>query len=265
MKKQTDGEGMRIGAYQFKVTGSIEDNLIHIQEGVEKASGAGVRLLVFPECAVTGYPPHCIRSAHDVQDDAVRSAHRRLQALSQKHLMHLAVGTITEDGGKRYNSAVLFRPDGEGMVYAKRALWGWDRENFAQGQNIGVTEADSFKIGIRICFEVRFPEYFRELYREKTDLNLILFYDVSEREDPDRLRLIKGHLQTRAVENVCYTLSCNTCAPFQTAPTALFDRSGKILAELEGGKEGLLVYDLEKTPLTFGEAGRKEISDSIVK
>ncbi len=122
---------------------------------------------------------------------------------------------------------------------------------------------DSLKVGIRICFEVRFPEYFRELYLQETDLNLILFHDASDKDDQDRLSMIKGHIQTRAVENVCHTLTCNTCSAFQTAPTILFNRSGKVLAEVESGKEGLLVYDLEKEPLTFGEKGRKEVSDAL--
>ena len=64
---------------------------------------------------------------------------------------------------------------------------------------------------------------------------------------------------------MCYTLTCNTCAPFQTAPTGMFDRSGWMVSELERGKEGLLFYDLEKAPLNFGELGRKEISDLLME
>ena len=75
--------------------------------------------------------------------------------------------------------------------------------------------------------------------------------------------LIRGHIQTRAVENVCYILTCNTAAEFQTAPTGIYDRSGRILTESVTGEEGLLIYDLEDTPLNFGEAGRKMISDSL--
>ena len=77
--------------------------------------------------------------------------------------------------------------------------------------------------------------------------------------------MIKGHIQTRAVENVCPVLACNSCSPFQTAPTILFDRSGKTLAEMPKGKEDLLSFDLEQNDLTFGEQGRKELSDSLTK
>ena len=255
---------MRIGAYQFAVTGNIESNYAHIKTGIEKAFQSGVRLLLFPECAVTGYPPHCVAASADVDFDQVLHVHHQIQALSEQFQMYIVAGTIIKESGKYYNSAVVFCPNGKREVYSKRALWGWDRENFSQGHQAGVFHADSFTIGIRICFEVRFPEYFRELYRAQTDLNLILFYDQTDQENPDRYRMIQGHIQTRAVENVCYTLTCNTCAPCQTAPTGIFDRSGWMVNELEQGKEGLLLYHLKKTPLNFGELGRKEISDSLL-
>ncbi len=256
---------MRIGAYQFRVTGDPDINFEHIKQGIEEAAKAGVRLLAFPECAVTGYPPYCINSASDIDSEAVERIHEKISDLAATHDMFLIVGTIFWDDSRCFNAAIAFSPDRGRDVYRKRALWGWDRDNFSEGHDTGVFTVDGLKVGIRICFEVRFPEYFRELYQEQTDLNIILFFDTSDHEHPERYSLIKGHIQTRAVENVCHTLTCNTGAPCQTAPTGMFDRSGKVLAELEAGKEGLLVYDLDPAPLNFGESGRKEISDRLCR
>jgi predicted amidohydrolase len=256
---------MRIGAYQFEITGNEQDNYAHIRKGVEKAVAEGIRLLVFPECAVTGYPPHCIKSSSEVNYDAVDKIHDRIQNLAEEHRIYIVVGTILHEDGNYYNAAILFCPDGRRSIYRKRALWGWDRDNFSAGEDLGVVEIDSYKIGIRICFEVRFPEYFRELYINRTDLNLILFFDRSESDDPDRYNMIKGHIQTRAVENVCHILTCNTAVTHQTAPTGLYDRSGRALVELKRGTEDLLIYDFDPAPLDFGECGRKEISDLLTK
>ncbi|MBP5554833.1 MAG: carbon-nitrogen hydrolase family protein [Lachnospiraceae bacterium] len=256
---------MKIGAYQFNVTGNPEENFSHIEKGIQEAEKAGVRLLLFPECAVTGYPHLCIQSSQDVDFERVNSIHKDLQILARKKRMYLVVGTIEEDNSNYFNRAIVFKPDGEPEIYSKRALWGWDKDNFTEGLNPGIINIDNLRIGIRICFEVRFPEYFRELYTQKTDLNLILFYDVSDKADLDRYNMIKGHIQTRAVENVCLILACNTCSVFQTAPTILFDRSGKILAEMPKEIEGLMVYDYENKPLNYGEQGRVEISDSLIK
>lgn len=140
-------------------------------------------------------------------------------------------------------------------------FWGWDRDNFNIGNHDGVFEIDGWRIGVRICFEVRFPEFFRELYDSQTDLNIILFYDVADSDDMERYDLIKSHIRTRAVENVTYTLVVDTISPYQTAPTALYDRSGYSLAELERNEENMLVYELDKTTPDFGEKGRIEVSD----
>ena len=47
---------MRIGAYQFAVGSNITDNFHAVCRGVEEAVRQNIRLLVFPECALTGYP-----------------------------------------------------------------------------------------------------------------------------------------------------------------------------------------------------------------
>ena len=51
---------MKIGACQLAVTGDMEVNLQQIREAVARAAQAGVQMLFFPECALTGYPPRDI-------------------------------------------------------------------------------------------------------------------------------------------------------------------------------------------------------------
>lgn len=252
---------MKIGAYQFAVTNKIDHNLKIIEKAVLQASREEVKLLAFPECALTGYPPRDIDSPYLVDFDALNLAFERLQELAADNNIHIIVGSITRENNKYYNSAIVFAPNQEKTIYHKRALWGWDKDNFSTENSNGIFDIDGFKIGIRICFEVRFPEFFRELYKAHTDLNIILFYDVSDINDAERYEMIKAHIKTRAVENVTHTLSVNSISPYQTAPTALYDKSGHTLIELRQNEEKLLVYDLEKTELNFGEHGRKQISD----
>lgn len=159
----------------------------------------------------------------------------------------------------------MFQPRKKKQFYDKRALWGWDRDNFAPGNHAGIFQIGDISVGIRICFEVRFPEYFRELYSSKTDLNIVLFYDVSDTDDIDRYHMIKGHLQTRAVENVTPVISVNSVKPFQTAPTALIGKSGEIIKECSRNQPELLVYDFKKTEDDFGELGRRTISDILAE
>lgn len=256
---------MKIGAYQFAVTGDVVNNTDLIIGAIRQAAEQQVRLLIFPECALTGYPPYDIPNSSQIDDQKVMESLTKIQKAVEHADMYVIVGTIIKNDEEYHNSAVIISPNNPMEMYHKRALFGWDADNFRPGIESGIFEIDGLKIGVRICFEVRFPEFFRELYREHTDLNIILFYDVSDHDNIERYDLIKSHIRTRAVENICHTLTVDTIKPFQTAPTGFYDRSGRILGELERNKSGLFVYDLEVNGPDFGEQGRIDISNQLLK
>lgn len=256
---------MKIGAYQFSVTGSIDKNMESICKAVSLAAEGSVRLLVFPECALTGYPIRDERSS-DVDFHSLEICFEKLQKLSSQYAVYLLVGSVTKEKGIYRNSAILFSPGGsEPAFYHKRALWGWDIKNFAEGSNGGIWTVDRVKLGVRICFEVRFPEYFRELYREKAGLVFVMFNDTSETDDIERYELIKAHLKTRAAENVCPVISVNSASPYQTAPTAVIDDNGIVAAELPRNTEGLLLYEYQTPETSYGAEGRKALSNRLTK
>ncbi len=257
---------MRIGAYQFNVTNDIAANSNNIKKGIIEAVSQNTELIVFPECALTGYPPIDIPSSKDADFAKLKTIYREIQELSTRYKICIIIGSILKENGLIYNIALIFKPDEEKYtIYSKRALWGWDIDNFSAGNNDGIIEYQGLNIGIRICFEVRFPEYFRELYKSNTDLNIIMFYDRSNIGDHERYDIIKSHIITRAVENVCFTMTANTTGNFQTAPTCIVDKSGHIIKTAERNSECLITYNIDDTGCDFGEKGRKTISDSLAK
>lgn len=256
---------MIVGAYSFPVTGDGECNFSTICAAAERAADAGAELLLFPECALTGYPPRNLPSSSAVDFVRLAERHAALRELSDARNLALVVGSMVPVENGVRNAAVIFRPGEEPLIYAKRALWGWDRDNFVPGDAPGVFSFRGWTIGVRICYEVRFPEYFRELYRARCDLALTLFYDVTDAPSPDRYDLLRGHLRTRAVENVFPVLSANAIAPYSGAPTMLCDASGRILAENPQDATHLLLFDLPKREPDFGARGRIELSNSLVQ
>ncbi len=176
---------MKIGAYQFAVTGNIRKNFNNIRNGIIKASRKGIRLLIFPECAMIGYPPRDINSSADVDYEELDRVYKEIESLAKEYDMYVLVGTIMKEHDECFNSALIFTSNGDRYRYDKRALWGWDSDNFIAGNRSGIFEIDGIKIGVRVCFEIRFPEYFRELYSEQTALNVVLFYDVADNDDND--------------------------------------------------------------------------------
>lgn len=69
----------------------------------------------------------------------------KLQMLADEKEISFIVGTIYMDE-KIYNRAILFQPYKNCQFYDKRALWGWDRDNFTEGQNEGIFEIGGITI-----------------------------------------------------------------------------------------------------------------------
>ncbi len=248
---------MRVAVFQFASCDDIDSNFAKIRKAVAEASEKKVRLLVFHECAACGYPPIELSDVDSIDFLLLETRVREVQELAKTHGMHIVLGIIKKEHNMRYNSLLIISPDGEVIgSYDKRALWGWDTDNFSRGSSLGVVEIDDLVIGFRICFEVRFPEYFRELFVRKADLCFVSFSDVSENELPERYELIKAHLRTRAVENVMTVISVNSLSDYQAAPTAVFDINGNIVSEAPKNEEYLLVFDYSKPEIEFGAKGR---------
>ena len=254
---------MRLAAYQFDVTGDIKKNTEKIKTAIEKAAAENADFIVFPECAISGYPPTYLPSSKDFDYKVLPKVLKELQELSDAHKITILVGSIAFDE-KYVNRAFLIAPKRDIRHYDKRALYGWDSENFARGNTDGIFEINGLKVGVRICFEARFPEYFRELYKEKIDLNVVIFYAVSDTDETDKYNVLQSHLISRAAENVTPIFAVDAITPFQSAPTCFINASGKVLAETERNKEELLIFDFEKKEPDFGEIGRKKESDYLL-
>ena len=254
---------MRLAAYQFDVTGDVKKNTEKIKNAVLNAAENKADFIAFPECAISGYPPTDLPTSKDFDLEALPAVLQELQELSDAHKITILVGSIAFD--ETYvNRAFLIAPKRDIRHYDKRALYGWDSENFARGNNDGIFEINGLKVGVRICFEARFPEYFRELYKENTDLNVVIFYAVSDTDETDKYNVLRSHLISRAAENVTPIFAVDAITPFQSAPTCFINASGKVLAELDRNKEEILFYDFEKSELNFGEIGRKRESDHLL-
>ena len=98
---------MRIAAYQFAVTGDMVENFEKIKNAILLAKKNAVQLLVFPECALTGYPPRDIKSSSEVRFDLVVDCCKKLQELSDDSGFALLVGTIYR-ADQIYNRAISF-------------------------------------------------------------------------------------------------------------------------------------------------------------
>jgi predicted amidohydrolase len=257
---------LRIGVFQFSGSGDIDQNAKKISDTIKDAAAKNIRLLVFQECALCGYPPIETPDVHLIDYEKTVACLSGICDLAKQYKMYIAVGTVRTEGRQYNNSIQLIGENGSfAGCYDKRALWGWDTDNYSRGENPGIFIIDGIRVGFRICYEVRFPEYFRELYAADVPLCFVSFCDVGSEDDPQRYNVIKSHLITRAVENTMTVVSVNSISHYQTAPTAVFDCDGEVLLEAPKNEETLLVYDFSIPEITYFRQGRIVNSNRLTR
>jgi omega-amidase len=184
-----------------------ETSLARLASVVERAAGAGADLLVLPEMCTTGFTMEPERYAEPLDGPSAA----RLSELARRHRIALLAGLATReadgDGSAAcYNSALLLAPDGERIgEYRKQRLYahaGEDR-HYRPGMGPRVFQLGGVRIAPFICYDLRFPELFREAGPEADVLVVIANWPVARRAHWDVL------VRARAIENQCYVVAVN--------------------------------------------------------
>lgn len=144
------------------VTGDVAANVAKIADLAAAAGRLGAELVVFPECATTGYFLGD-RLAELAEPPDGRTA-ERLAAIARSNSVHLAVGAYTHDEGAVRNSQLLFGPDGSTLaVYHKAHLFASERLQCRPGDRPIVVDTALGRLGLTICYDLIFPDYARRL------------------------------------------------------------------------------------------------------
>ena len=141
--------------------GDVEANLSKIEARAVEAAGAGARLVVFPECATTGY--FVADRLASLAEPLPGPSSERLSGLARSLNVHLMVGMIERAQDRSYDDAVLFTPEGTLHAYRKTHLFGSERAVFTAGDCPVVVETALGRLGLTICYDLMFPEFIRRL------------------------------------------------------------------------------------------------------
>jgi predicted amidohydrolase len=212
---------------------------------MEEAAAAGVQLIVLPECAIPGYmfdsPEEAMPFAEEIPGPSTEVLDRESRRLG----IHAVCGLIERDGDALRNSAVLVGPDGLIGTYRKTHLPFLGVDRFAvPGDELSVYETPLGRIGVEICYDLRFPEVTRSLALKGADL-------VAHPTNFPVAARIQTELITvaRAAENRVYLLTANRCGKERWAEfcgwSQIVDPYGRRLAEADETEEALLVADVE--------------------
>jgi predicted amidohydrolase len=231
------------------------ENLDRILRETRTAAKNGADLIVFPECALTGYVFSSREEAIPCMESIPGASTDRLAVCCQELGVHLVAGLLEKDGNRCYNAAVLIGPQGLVGKYRKNHLpyLGIDRFIDAGDEPFQVHQTPIGNIGVHICFDCNFPESARIMTLRGADI-LVLPTNWPEGRDK-----VPGFLvPARAYENRVHFVAVDRVGNERGA--AFIGRSkivsafGDTLAEASGDKEETIYAEV-----LLSEARQKRI------
>ena len=236
----------RVAAVQMDVKiGDRAANRAAILEKLEAAAKQGAQLVVFPECALSGYVYESAAEALPATETVPGETSEAIAAACQRLNVYAIVGLLEREGETVYNSAFVVGPEGLVANYRKCHLpvLGIDRY-VGRGDSLPIIELPFGRIGILICYDVRFPEAARSLTLRGADAIIVpTNWPEGAESAPEFLT------RARAWENRVYVVACNRVGVEQgvrfIGRSQIVGPDGKFLAQADGESETCLVAEID--------------------
>lgn len=238
---------------QLCSSSDMAENIAKVETLVSEAARKGAKLIATPENTFL-MQTHDAKVARYDQDN--HPAVLASVIMARQHQVWLLIGSVAVDGGdKTYNRSLLLNPLGDVVaVYDKIHLFDVEvgdgqtyRESakMLSGSKMVVADMDGAKLGMSICYDVRFPHLYRAMAKDGAQILSI----------PAAFTQITGeahwHIlnRARAIENGCFVI-----APAQSGTHAggretyghslIIDPWGRVLADA-GVEEGVIVAEID--------------------
>jgi predicted amidohydrolase len=150
-----------------------------------------------------------------------------------------------DEGFKPMNSIYLINNEGEIVDrYDKRFCTRGDLKFFSAGDHFVVFELNGIRCGLLICFDVRFPELYREYRKLDVDLIFQSFYNARQKPGGIHPKIMPVTAQAHAGINHFYLSLTNSSAP-SSWPCHLITPDGLIREKLTPDEPGILVSEID--------------------
>ena len=183
-----------------------EKNLRRCLELIELAAEKGARLVVLPECALTGYCFSSLKEALPVVEPIPGPSTEKIVAACRRLKVYVILGLLEKDGDKCFNAAVLLGPHGLVGKHRKLHLPYLGVDRFLDHGDLPPTVYDTEvgRIGMGICYDMMFPEHSRVLALQGAD---ILIFPANW---PKTRKVYSDYIvPTRAIENCVFCVAVN--------------------------------------------------------
>jgi omega-amidase len=240
----------KLALCQMKVTENRAENIGKALAMLDIAYFGGADMAVLPEMFICPYDIRCFREYAEKEEDsaAIKELSKKAEALG----IYIVGGSIPEyDKGKIYNTSYIF--DKKGKVIGKHRkihlfdVSVKDRISFREsdvltaGSYITVIETEFCRIGVAICYDIRFPELSRTMALRGAEV-LIFPGAFNMVTGPAHWELL---IRTRAVDNQVYIAAASPARNTDASYTAygnsmISDPWGEIMARADTGEETVI-------------------------
>ena len=241
---------MRLALAQINsVVGDIDGNASRIVEWLDRAKAANADLVLFPELAVTGYPPEDLL----LRPGFLRAAQRAVDGIANATAGIAALVGAPQLDADLHNACFVLADGSVRGVYRKRHLPNYgvfdEDRYFAPSDDLFLLRFGEVQVGLTICEDIWLPgapatELALAGAQLVTNISASPFHVGKDREREEMLRV-------RATDNSCFVALCNAVGGQDElifdGHSVVLDDEGEVLARASGFEEELLVLDLDPT------------------
>lgn len=184
--------------------GNPNKNLFVVENAVAEAAREGADLVLLPELWASGYD---LEKARTYASPLGSGWFASMQDLARENGIGVGGSLIEESAGKLFNTFLLVDQTGQELdSYRKAHLFGMigEQDHFEAGEKLVLVDSPWGKVGLALCYDLRFPEIFRS-YAIQGAQTILLVAEWPRR----RITHWDILLQARAIENQCFIAAVN--------------------------------------------------------
>jgi len=242
---------LKVATCQFAVGRDIRRNARQICAFLQKVSKDGADIVHLSECALSGYVGTDFPSFAGYDWGLLKEETERIMSLAGKLGIWVVLGSthrLTEPN-KPHNSLYLINPKGKiADRYDKRFCTKGDLRRLTPGNRFVYFTINKVKCSLLICFDLRFPEIYRQLYKQKVNCIFQSFYNARQKGPSIHTHIMRQTMQCRAATNHLWVSMANSSGYYSPYPSCFIQPDGKIVRQLRLNRPGMMVntVDLSK-------------------
>jgi len=239
---------VKIATCQFAVSDSVKRNSKNICDFLRKAKKARVDIVHFSECALSGYVGTDFPNFEGYDWDLLKEETEKIMSLAGKLRLWVVLGSthrLTEPN-KPHNSLYLINDKGKIVDrYDKRFCTPGDLRRLTPGNRFVYFTIKGVKCSLLICFDVRFPELYRPLYKEGVNCVFQSFYNARQKGPSIHTHIMRQTMQCRAATNRLWMSCANSSGYYAPYPSCFIQPDGKIVKQLRMHRPGMMVNTVD--------------------